>query len=92
MICGRKRAGLLPIIEETSTNIYFPSPFADTNNSNKLNDQDDDAKQQQGDETQPAIYITGEPNHVSRVKDMLNKLAVQKVCFSNIATTCITTK
>jgi hypothetical protein len=28
---------------------------------------------------EPAIYITGEHNHVSRVKDMLNKLAVQKV-------------
>ncbi|KAI8883193.1 hypothetical protein K501DRAFT_219857 [Backusella circina FSU 941] len=27
---------------------------------------------------EPAIYITGESNHVSRVKDMLNKLAVQK--------------
>lgn len=83
LICGRKRAGLLPIIEETSTNIYFPSPFTDTTNytsdidtttlnttTNTDNDQD---------ETQPAIYITGDPNHVSRVKDMLNKLAVQKV-------------
>lgn len=74
LICGRKRAGLLPIIEETSTNIYFPSPFTNaidaTTSHTVENDQD---------ETQPAIYITGEPNHVSRVKDMLNKLAVQKV-------------
>ncbi|KAI8079150.1 hypothetical protein BDF21DRAFT_419548 [Thamnidium elegans] len=71
LICGRKRAGLLPIIEETSTNIYFPSPFADTNNTDKsdLNEED---------ELQPAIYISGEPSNVSRVKDMLNKLAVQK--------------
>ncbi|EPB91748.1 hypothetical protein HMPREF1544_01460 [Mucor circinelloides 1006PhL] len=73
LICGRKRAGLLPIIEETSTNIYFPSPFTNaidaTTSHTVENDQD---------ETQPAIYITGEPNHVSRVKDMLNKLAVQK--------------
>lgn len=61
LICGRKRAGLLPIIEETCTNIYFPSPFL----------QDDK-------DTEPPIYITGEASHVSRVKDMLNKLAVQK--------------
>jgi uncharacterized alpha/beta hydrolase family protein len=70
----------LPIIEETSTNIYFPSPFADTNDNNKIHKDDEDSNpQQQEDDTQPAIYITGEPNHVSRVKDMLNKLAIQKV-------------
>lgn len=81
LICGRKRAGLLPIIEETSTNIYFPSPFvADT-----LQVETDTTSSATKDETsataaatEPAIYITGEPNHVSRVKDMLNKLAVQK--------------
>lgn len=78
MICGRKRAGLLPIIEETSTNIYFPSPFADTNNNIKTNTDEKDSAE---DESQPAIYITGEPSNVSRVKDMLNKLAVQKVGF-----------
>lgn len=74
LICGRKRAGLLPIIEETSTNIYFPSPFTDAVEASSANPVETDQ-----DETQPAIYITGEPNHVSRVKDMLNKLAVQKV-------------
>ncbi|CEP12772.1 hypothetical protein [Parasitella parasitica] len=73
LICGRKRAGLLPIIEETSTNIYFPSPFTDTSNTTTTTNNADPHE-----ETQPAIYITGEPNHVSRVKDMLNKLAVQK--------------
>ncbi|KAF1799725.1 hypothetical protein V8B55DRAFT_1540977 [Mucor lusitanicus] len=73
LICGRKRAGLLPIIEETSTNIYFPSPFTDAVEASSANPVETDQ-----DETQPAIYITGEPNHVSRVKDMLNKLAVQK--------------
>ncbi|KAI8981930.1 hypothetical protein BDF20DRAFT_905660 [Mycotypha africana] len=87
LICGRKRAGLLPIIEETSTNIYFPSPFTNTiqhptknaketkvdqNNVTEAVEDDDQ------DETQPPIYITGEHSHVSRVKDMLNKLAVQK--------------
>lgn len=76
MICGRKRAGLLPIIEETSTNIYFPSPFADTNKSTNTSSENDLTE----DEIQPAIYITGEPTNVLRVKDMLNKLAVQKVC------------
>lgn len=102
LICGRKRAGLLPIIEETSTNIYFPSPFANTTNTqndttndtitttnttatstnktNTTNNHDDDDEDDADDESCiPAIYITGEPNHVSRVKDMLNKLAVQKV-------------
>ncbi|KAI8066918.1 hypothetical protein BC940DRAFT_239742, partial [Gongronella butleri] len=29
LIGGRKRTGLQPIIEETCTNIYFPSPFGD---------------------------------------------------------------
>ncbi|KAG1137375.1 hypothetical protein G6F37_011566 [Rhizopus arrhizus] len=60
LICGKKRSGLLPIIEETSTNIYFPSPF-----------------DQQGD-VEADIYITGEQTQVTRVKGMLNKLAVQK--------------
>lgn len=72
LICGRKRAGLLPIIEETSTNIYFPSPFADTIEKSDDNSDNDE-------EIEPPIYITGETNHVTRVKDMLNKLAVQKV-------------
>ncbi|PHZ08259.1 uncharacterized protein RHIMIDRAFT_269407 [Rhizopus microsporus ATCC 52813] len=66
LICGRKRCGLLPIIEETSTNIYFPSPFLQRPSS-----EDDDYKAK--------IYITGEKSsQVARVKDMLNKLAVQK--------------
>ncbi|KAI8647055.1 hypothetical protein BD408DRAFT_327764, partial [Parasitella parasitica] len=75
LICGRKRAGLLPIIEETSTNIYFPSPFTETSNTTTTATNNADNAHE---ETQPAIYITGEPTHVSRVKDMLHKLAIQK--------------
>ncbi|KAI8364210.1 hypothetical protein BD560DRAFT_355137 [Blakeslea trispora] len=76
LICGRKRTGLLPIIEETSTNIYFSSPFIHTESTdNSLNT---DTTDQQEHPTDPPIYITGEQVHVLRVKDMLNKLAVQK--------------
>jgi hypothetical protein len=67
LICGRKRTGLLPIIEETSTNIYFPSPFDTPNTTTNITTNN----------KKNAIYITGQ--HVSRVKDMLNKLSVQKV-------------
>lgn len=63
LICGRKRTGLGSILEETATSIYFPSPFIFEAN----------------DDYSPAIYITGESNHVARVKDMLTKLATQKV-------------
>ena len=77
LICGRKPAGLLPIIEETATNIYFSSPFIHTELAdNTLNTELID---QQEHPTDPPIYITGEQVHVLRVKDMLNKLAVQKV-------------
>lgn len=63
LICGRKRTGLQSILEETATSIYFPSPFVFEAN----------------DDYSPAIYITGESNDVARVKDMLTKLATQKV-------------
>lgn len=63
LICGRKRTGLQSILEETATSIYFPSPFIFEAN----------------DDYSPAIYITGESNDVARVKDMLTKLATQKV-------------
>ncbi|KAI8881321.1 hypothetical protein K501DRAFT_334771 [Backusella circina FSU 941] len=78
LICGRKRAGLLPIIEETSTNIYFPSPFdtpttitttTTTNTTTNTNITTINNKKS-------VIYITGE--HVTRVKDMFNKLFIQK--------------
>ncbi|KAI8390924.1 uncharacterized protein BYT42DRAFT_490751 [Radiomyces spectabilis] len=66
LICGKKRVCLQPIIEETSTNIYFPSPFTD------FVDNDSDTKHGS------AIYISGDHNNIARVKEMLNKLAVQK--------------
>ncbi|KAI8331235.1 hypothetical protein BC941DRAFT_162298 [Chlamydoabsidia padenii] len=64
LIGGRKRTGLHPIIEETCTNIYFPSPFITATTEQ--------------DEYDSAIYITGDATHVARVKDMLNKLVSQK--------------
>jgi hypothetical protein len=65
LICGRKRTGLQSILEETATSIYFPSPF--------IFDKNDDYS--------PKIFITGESNDVVRVKDMLTKLATQKVYY-----------
>ncbi|KAI9304025.1 hypothetical protein BJ944DRAFT_164386 [Cunninghamella echinulata] len=64
LIGGRKRTGLHPIIEETCTNIYYPSPF-----TTSLTGIDED---------NAAIYITGDATNVTRVEDMLNKLAAQK--------------
>ncbi|KAI8371769.1 uncharacterized protein BYT42DRAFT_81246 [Radiomyces spectabilis] len=68
LICGRRRAGLQPIIEETATNIYLPSPFITPSILDQMPE----------DEFAPPIYITGEPSNVSRVKDMLMKLSTQK--------------
>ncbi|KAI8330701.1 hypothetical protein BC941DRAFT_361124 [Chlamydoabsidia padenii] len=74
LVCGRKRATLQPIIDETLTNIYFPSPFTNKDtNGNSSKDDDDNS----GDD-KPPIYITGDPTSVSRSKDMLTKLANQK--------------
>ncbi|CAO3617921.1 unnamed protein product [Cunninghamella blakesleeana] len=70
LICGRKRATLQPIVDETMVNIYFPSPFSPLDNFTK------EDKDEQLDE--PSIYITGDPANVSRVKEMLTKLANQK--------------
>ncbi|KAI7899462.1 uncharacterized protein BX663DRAFT_441211 [Cokeromyces recurvatus] len=62
LLCGRKRTGIQSIIEETATSIYFPSLFIFEAN----------------DDYSPVIYITGESNEVTRVKEMLRKLASQK--------------
>jgi len=51
-------------LEETATSIYFPSPFI---------------FEEFNEDYSPAIYITGEASDVARVKDMLTKLAAQKV-------------
>ncbi|ORZ20701.1 hypothetical protein BCR42DRAFT_321898 [Absidia repens] len=66
LIGGRKRTGLHPIIEETCTNIYFPSPFAA---ATTVHGEDEDGSD---------VYITGDASNVTRVKDMLNKLISQK--------------
>jgi hypothetical protein len=68
LICGRKRTGLQSILEETASSIYFPSPFIF----------------ETGDDYSPSIHITGESNDVVRVKDMLTKLASQKVKRKNL--------
>ncbi|KAG2223283.1 hypothetical protein INT45_007009 [Circinella minor] len=81
LICGRKRAGLQPIIEETTTNIYFPSPFGDLSSVEQGMDVavvTDGGATPLLEELSPPIYITGEPVNVTRVKEMLNKLAIQK--------------
>ncbi|KAI9303044.1 hypothetical protein BJ944DRAFT_184015 [Cunninghamella echinulata] len=70
LICGRKRATLQPIVDETMVNIYFPSPFSPLDN-NTTDDKDDQLDE-------PSIYITGDAANVSRVKEMLTKLANQK--------------
>ncbi|KAI8145448.1 hypothetical protein BJV82DRAFT_535627 [Fennellomyces sp. T-0311] len=81
LICGRKRAGLQPIIEETTTNIYFPSPFGDLSSVEAGMDVavvTDGGATPLLEELSPPIYITGEHVNVTRVKEMLGKLAVQK--------------
>ncbi|ORZ01603.1 hypothetical protein BCR43DRAFT_454235 [Syncephalastrum racemosum] len=78
LICGRKRAGLQPIIDETLTSIYFPSPFADLESIMETAAVTDGGATPLMEEMAPPIYITGDQVSVSRVKDMLSKLAVQK--------------
>ncbi|ORZ21442.1 hypothetical protein BCR42DRAFT_320769 [Absidia repens] len=74
LICGRKRVTLQPIVDETLINIYFPPPFPafDTATMSTI-DGDDDII-----DDEPPIFITGDTANVSRVKDMLTKLANQK--------------
>lgn len=80
LICGRKRVTLQPIVDETLINIYFPSPFPilDTIAIQSNNNVDDEGDTDTTDD-EPPIFITGDAANVSRVKDMLTKLANQKV-------------
>lgn len=71
LVCGRKRCYLQSIMEETSTNIYLPSAFT---NVNHPENQDDTSEQHHS----SIIYVTGSPSSISRAKDMLNKLYIQK--------------
>jgi hypothetical protein len=60
-------------MEETSTNIYLPSAFTNVNHP-EMSVQDDLHHHQSA-----RIYVTGAPSSITRAKDMLNKLYVQKV-------------
>ncbi|KAH8549664.1 hypothetical protein BGW37DRAFT_459270 [Umbelopsis sp. PMI_123] len=71
LVCGRKRCYLQSIMEETSTNIYLPSAFTNVNHP-ELSIQDDIHHQSS------RIYVTGSTSSITRAKDMLNKLYVQK--------------
>lgn len=80
LICGRKRATLQPIVDETLINIYFPPPFpAFDTTTMSTTDGDDDTS-----DDEPPIFITGDAANVSRVKDMLTKLANQKVTHDSL--------
>ncbi|KAI9284365.1 hypothetical protein BC943DRAFT_381309 [Umbelopsis sp. AD052] len=72
LVCGRKRCYLQSIMEETSTNIYLPSAFTNVNHP-EMSVQDDLHHHQSA-----RIYVTGTPSSITRAKDMLNKLYVQK--------------
>jgi hypothetical protein len=88
LLCGRKRATLQPIIDETLVNIYFPSPF--TNNDTTSASSYDDENL---DNDQPPIFITGDATSVARSKEMLTKLANQKVrssmCCQSVSYVCL---
>ncbi|KAI8060917.1 hypothetical protein BC940DRAFT_147834 [Gongronella butleri] len=76
LLCGRKRATLQPIIADTLVNLYLPSPFV----SSQDTDEDPSAD---------PIYITGrQAADVARVKETLTKLASQKAksMFQKVAT------
>lgn len=78
LICGRKRCYLQAIMEETSINIYFPSPFADMSKTDHPVKNQNTAKLLDIKEA-PPIYLTGDPIGIGRAKEMLTKLSVQKV-------------
>ncbi|KAK4517913.1 uncharacterized protein ATC70_001262 [Mucor velutinosus] len=65
LIAGRKHVQLQAIMEETSTNIYLQSPLCNLLEENSRNGM---------------IYLTGEsPSDLARAKDLLKKLAAQKI-------------
>lgn len=69
LVCGRKRCYIQSIMEETSTNIYLPSAFSNVNHPENTAQDDQSA----------IIYITGTSSSITRAKDMLSKLYIQKV-------------
>lgn len=68
LVCGRKRCYIQSIMEETSTNIYLPSAFSNVNHPENTAQDDQSA----------IIYITGTSSSITRAKDMLSKLYIQK--------------
>ncbi|KAL1916300.1 uncharacterized protein VTP21DRAFT_5917 [Calcarisporiella thermophila] len=83
LICGRKRCHLETIMQETATNIYFPSPLTSLTS----------LKSTLSEESETVIYLTGDPTGIQRAKDMLFKLATQKTkCMYSKDTTMIPRK
>lgn len=80
IVAGRRRAVIQSIQEETSTNIYFPSPlqglFGPDGSSLPANSTNGSASPRQSSNT---IWITGEFFGVQRARDMLYNLSLHQV-------------
>ena len=84
IVAGRKRNVLQTIQEETGTNIYFPSPLQglvgpDATGASTALGGTNTAPNSPTRKARNSIWITGEFFGVQRAKDMMNKLAMQKV-------------
>jgi hypothetical protein len=82
IIAGRKRQNFLKIMQETSTNIYTPSPFFipssissknsnSSNNSSMTNSSFIEIKS-------GLLYLTGTSTGLKKVKELLNNLVISK--------------
>lgn len=81
IIAGRKRGALRGIREQTSTNIYFPSPMLGLTNYDGYGMNGVPALRAHA----SRIWITGETFGVRRAKEMLNNLQTLKVrCLYNL--------
>lgn len=78
LIAGKRQQQLQTIMEETGTNIYLQSPFLKLSDLQHMTLPVD----QRG----GVIHLTGSPNGIQRAKDLLRKLAVQKVNLDNVCT------
>ena len=82
IIAGRRRSAIQSIQEETATNIYFHSPLqglvGPEVGANNLSQPPIGSAPRQSNST---IWITGEFFGVQRARDMLCKLAAQKVAL-----------
>lgn len=82
IIAGRKRTALRGIREQTSTNIYFPSPMLGLTNYDNYGLNGIPSLRQY----QNRIWITGETFGVRRAKEMLSNLMNTKVLSAFSAT------